>query len=178
MRKILILILFFVGFSMHAQQEIEERQHYTQFDIATSLKGNSTYGEVDSNGVRSDYWFLPDGLNLKYGVGIHHEKWIALGIHTGIDWLGTDKLVIVPVFANFRLCPKVGKDSRLYLQTGYGKSFGIGRGSLIGDYKKISLGIENEEGVSLFIQVSSYGIPFNNLDSVTSVSLGISLITF
>ncbi|MEY3500478.1 MAG: hypothetical protein RL308_2147 [Bacteroidota bacterium] len=178
MKKILALVLFFMAFSMYAQQESEERQHYSQFDIATSLKGNSNYGEIDSNGVRSDYWFLPDGLSVKYGIGIHHEKWVALGIHTGIDWLGTDKLVIVPVFANLRVCPKIGKESRVYLQAGFGKSFGIGRGSLIGEFRKISLGIENDEGLSLFIQISSFGIPFKNLDSAASLSIGLSLFTF
>jgi len=64
------------------------------------------------------------------------------------------------------------------LQLGYGKSIGIGRGSLIGDYRKISLGAENEDGFSIFIQVANFGIPLNNLDSVSSLSIGIALTTF
>ena len=175
MKKLLVLVLYLVTISMHSQQK---NNRFTQFDISTPLKGNSTYGEIDSNGVRSDYWFLPDGLSLKYGVGIHRDKWISLGVQTGIDWIATQKLVVVPVFANFKLSPKVSQDVRVYLQTGYGKSFGIGRGSLIGNYRKISIGIEDNEGVSLFIQVSDFGIPFVNINSVTSFSIGLSLITF
>ena len=175
MKKLLVLVLYLVTISMHSQQK---NNRFTQFDISTPLKGNSTYGEIDRNGVRSDYWFLPDGLSLKYGVGIHREKWVSIGIQTGIDWIATQKLVSVPVFANFKLSPKVSEDVRVYTQIGYGKSFGIGRGSLIGNYRKISLGVENDEGVSLFIQVSDFGIPFVNIESVTSFSIGLSLITF
>jgi hypothetical protein len=175
MKKILLLVLFFSAISMHSQQK---NNRYTQFDISTPLKGNSTYGEIDSNGVRSDYWLLPDGLSLKYGVGIDHNKWISIGVQTGIDWIATQKLVAVPVFANFKLSPKVSEDVRVYVQTGYGKSFGIGRGSLIGIYRKISLGVENDDGISLFIQVSDFGIQFMNIESVASLSVGLSIITF
>jgi hypothetical protein len=175
MKKILLLALFFLSFSVHSQKT---NNRFTQFDISVPLKGNSTYGEIDSNSVRSDYWLLPDGLSLKYGVGIDHKKWVSLGAHSGIDWIITQKLVVVPVFANFKLSPKVSEDVRVYAQVGYGKSFGIGRGSLIGNYRKISIGIEDNEGVSLFIQVSDFGIPFVNIDSVTSLSIGLSVITF
>ena len=175
MKKILILVLFFSAISMHSQQK---NKRYTQFDISSPLKGNSTYGEIDSNGVRSDYWLLPDGLSLKYGVGIDHDKWISIGAQTGIDWIATQKLVAVPVFANFKLSPKVSEDVRVYVQAGYGKSFGIGRGSLIGIYRKISLGVENDEGISLFIQVTDFGIQFVNIESVASLSIGLSIVTF
>jgi hypothetical protein len=76
------------------------------------------------------------------------------------------------------LSQKISQDVRVYAQVGYGKSFGIGRGSLIGNYRKISIGIEDNEGVSLFIQVSDFGIPFVNINSVTSLSVGFSVITF
>jgi hypothetical protein len=175
MKKLLLLVLFLVTISMHSQQK---NNRYTQFDISTPLKGNSTYGEIDNNGIRSDYWFLPDGLSLKYGVGIDHKKWVSIGVQTGIDWIATQKLVAVPVFANFKLSPKFSEDVRVYAQVGYGKSFGIGRGSLIGIYRKISLGVENDDGISLFIQVSDFGIPFENIKSLSSLSIGLSLITF
>lgn len=175
MKKILVLISLLISISMQSQQK---NNRFTQFDLSVPLKGNSTYGEIDSNGVRSDYWLLPDGLGLKYGVGIDHEKWVSIGVQTGIDWIATQKLVVVPVFANFKLSPKVSEDVRVYVQAGYGKSFGIGRGSLIGVYRKISLGVENDDGVSLFIQVSDFGIQFVNIKSVASLSIGLSLITF
>jgi hypothetical protein len=175
MKKLLLLVLFFFVISAQSQQK---NNRYTQFDISTPLKGNSTYGEIDSNGIRSDYRFLPDGLSLKYGVGIDHKKWVSIGIQTGIDWIVTQKLVAVPVFVNFKLSPKFSEDVRVYVQAGYGKSFGIGRGSLIGVYRKISLGVENDDGISLFIQVSDFGIPFENIKSLSSLSIGLSLITF
>jgi hypothetical protein len=175
MKKLLLLVLFLFSISMYSQQK---NNRYTQFDISTPLIGNSTYGEINSNGIRSDYRLLPDGLSLKYGVGIDHKKWVSIGVQTGIDWIATQKLVAVPVFTNFKFSPKVSEDVRVYVQVGYGKSFGIGRGSLIGIYRKISLGVENDDGVSLFIQVSDFGIPFVNINSVTSLSIGLSLVTF
>ncbi len=175
MKKIILLLQLFFGVSIHSQ-EIKNR--YYQSEIATPLIINSTYGQVNSLGNRSDYRFIPDGLSLKFGVGVHQKKWASVGIHSGIDWLGSNKLVVVPVFTNFKFSPKISEDSRIYLQLGYGKSIGIGRGCLIGDYNKISLGAENDEGFSIFIQVANFGIPLNNLDSVSSLSIGIALATF
>jgi hypothetical protein len=175
MKKIITLLIIIISGSTYAQ-EIKNR--YYQSEIATPLIINSTYGQVNSLGNRSDYRFLPDGLSLKFGVGVHQKKWASVGIHSGIDWLGSNKLVVLPVFANFKFSPKISEDSRIYLQLGYGKSIGIGRGSLIGDYRKISLGAENEDGFSIFIQVANFGIPLNNLDSVSSLSIGIALTTF
>jgi hypothetical protein len=173
-KTISLLLILIVSFSY--SQEIKNR--YYQAEIAAPLIINSTYGEFDTLGNRSDFWFVPDGLSLKFGVGVHQKKWIAAGIHTGIDWLGSNKLVVVPVFANFRLSPKIGQDSRIYIQFGYGKTIGLGRGSLIGDYRKINFGVENEDGLSLYIQVANFGIPFKNSNSVGSFSIGISLTTF
>jgi len=175
MKKIISLLAIIIAGSTCAQ-EIKNR--YYQAEIATPLIINSTYGQVNSLGNRSDYRFLPDGLSFKFGVGVHQKKWASVGIHSGIDWLGSNKLVVLPVFANFKFSPKISEDSRIYLQLGYGKSIGIGRGSLIGDYRKISLGAENEDGFSIFIQVANFGIPLNNLDSVSSLSIGIALTTF
>lgn len=175
MKKISTLLLLIIWGSVHSQ-EIKNR--YYQAEIATPLIINSTYGQVNSLGNRSDYRFIPDGLSFKFGVGVHQKKWASVGIHSGIDWLGSNKLVVVPVFANFKLSPKISEDSRIYLQLGYGKTIGLGRGSLIGDYRKISLGAENDEGFSIFIQVANFGIPFNNLDSVSSLSIGVALATF
>lgn len=175
MKKIITLLLIIIVSSSYSQ-EIKNR--YYQAEIATPLIINSTYGEFDTLGNRSDYWFLPDGLSFKFGVGVHQKKWVAVGIHSGIDWLGSNKLVVVPVFANFRLSPKISQDSRIYMQFGYGKTIGLGRGSLIGDYKKINFGVENENGLSIYIQLANFGIPFKNLDSVGSFSIGIALTTF
>lgn len=175
MKKFLPLVFFMIVFSVHSQKT---NDRFTQFDISVPLRGNSTYGEVDLNGVRSDYFFLPDGLNLKYGIGIHHEKWISVGAHSGIDWLYTQKLVLVPVYASLKLNPKIGKEARIYMQLGYGKSFAIGRGDLMGEYKKISLGIENLVGESLFIQVANYGFPFGKTASISTLSVGASVTVF
>lgn len=150
-----------------------KRSSYTQFSLSIPLRGNPDRGD-DS----SEYWFLPDGVSAKFSGGFHYNKRIAMGINTGLDWLATEKLVVVPVFANLRLGTRLGPEALLYLQTGYGKSIVLGRGNLMGNYKKISLGIEDYDGISLFAEIAQYGFSFKNTDEVWSISLGISWTTF
>lgn len=152
---------------------------YMQFDISIPLRGNKTYGEIDENGNRSDYWFLPDGIAAKFGYGIHYDQWFGIAATSGIDWFATKKLVAVPVFVNFRLSPRIGEEIRVTLQYGIGKSFAIGRGDLMGGYQKISLGLENSDGICLFLEVNNHGYKLkNNIDEVYSINIGVALITF
>ncbi|WP_243699455.1 hypothetical protein [Flavobacterium caseinilyticum] len=170
--SVIFLLFTFSAFSQN------KKFTYIQFDIAFSIKGNPDRGETDLNGNTNNLWFLPDGLSSKIGYGIHHNKWIGLGIHSGVDWRWTDKLVVVPVFANLKLSPKIGDETRITLQMGLGKAIALGRGDLIGDYKKISLGLQTADDVILFLEVNHYAIPINNQKDTGSVSLGVSLVTF
>lgn len=172
--RTLAVFLFFT-FSVFSQNK---KFTYTQFDVAVSIKGNPDRGETDPDGNTDNLWFLPDGLSSKIGYGIHHNKWVGLGIHSGIDWKWTDKLVVVPVFANLKLSPKIGDDTRITLQLGLGKAIALGRGDLMGDYKKISLGLQTADDLILFIEVNHYAIPINNQRDTGSISLGLSLVSF
>jgi hypothetical protein len=51
--------------------------------------------------------------------------------------LGLVKQIVVPIFANFRLSPKIGEETRIH-STWTWKAIALGRGNLTGDYKKIS----------------------------------------
>ena len=173
--KIAILFVFWSVFCIGQTK----KEHYQQFSFSLPFRGNDTYGQVDNYGNRSDYWFLPDGVSLKYGIGVFQKKWATLGMHAGINWIASDKIVTVPVFLNGRLSPKVSDDdSRIYIQVGYGKSIAVGRGSLMGTYKKISLGLESDEGVSIFIEVENHGFSIIPKQEVWSLSLGLAFITF
>ena len=169
------LLAFLFTFSAFSQTK---KFTYIQFDIAIAIKGNGERGETDIYDNKNNSWFLPDGVNSKIGYGLHYHKWAALGIHTGIDWKWTDKLIIVPVFANIKLSPKISEDTRIVLQLGLGKAITLGRGDLIGNYKKINLGIQTPDGLILFIELSHYAIPINDQKDSGSVSLGVSLVTF
>lgn len=173
--RLLILLAFLFTFSAFSQNK---KFTYIQFDVAIPIKGNPELGETDANGNKNSTWFLPDGLSSKIGYGLHYNKWVGLGIHTGIDWKWTDKLVVVPIFANLKLSPEIGDDTRITLQLGLGKAIALGRGDLMGDYKKISLGVQTSDDLILFIEVSHYGIPINNQKDTGSISFGLSLITF
>lgn len=170
-------ILFILLFTFSAFSQKKEST-YIQFDIAIPIKGNPDRGETDANGNKNSSWFLPDGLSSKLGYGLHYNKWIALGINSGVDWKWSDKLVIIPVFANVKLSPKISEDTRVTLQVGLGKVIALGRGDLMGDYKKISLGIQTPDDLVVFIELSHYTIPINNQKDSGSISLGLSLITF
>lgn len=100
-------------------------------------------------------------MGAKIGSGLHYNNWIVLGIHAGINWEWENKLVIVPLFANFKLSPKIGNETRIVLQTGIRKAVALGRGSLSGYYKKLSLGLQSDD-VLLFIEISQYDFRINN----------------
>lgn len=130
------------------------------------------------NRNEDEYWFTPNGLSLKFGEGIHFHRTIAAGLNTGIDWVASRKLVVVPAFANLKLSLKLDSETFLYIQTDYGKSIILGRGNLHGDYKKISLGFEHIEGVAFFIELTQYGFSLDTPEKVANISLGISNSSF
>lgn len=150
---------------------------FSQFEITIPLKGNDTYGEIDDYGNRSDYMIVPDGISTKFGYGIHHNKWIGLSIHSGIDWKITPKLVSVPVYAQVTFNPIISGETRLLIQSGFGQSFALGRGSLSGNYYKARLGITTDSDISVFLDASFYGFEIHQQE-MGSFSLGFSLMTF
>lgn len=189
MRSKALFILLFVFNFVAAQVEITINDSddtskiknftFTQFEISIPLRGNQTYGEVDENGNRSEYMFLPDGISAKFGYGIHHNEWIGISATSGFDWYGTKKLVAVPLFVNFRLSPRITDETRITLQYGVGKSFAVGRGDLMGNYQKISLGLENADGICLFLEINNHGYKIrNSIDEVYSINIGVLFIPF
>jgi hypothetical protein len=165
--KTLACLLITIGFSWPLFAQFDQGS-YTQFSISTPLRANLDDDDKDS------YWFTPNGLSLKIGEGIHFNRTIAVGISSGIDWVASRKLVVVPAFANLKISLKLDNGGFLYVQTAYGKSIILGRGNLHGDYKKISLGFEHIEGIAFFIELTQYGFSLDSPEKVANVSLGIS----
>jgi hypothetical protein len=177
MNKFLLLLL---GIYCTAQEVKKPtlKPNFTQFELSVPLKGNPDRGETDIYGnTINDSWFLPDGFNAKFGYGIQKNRWIALSLHTGLEWKGTAKLVAIPVFGNLRLSAKIGQESRITLQSGLGRGFALGRGSLNGMYRRINLGLENDDFI-LFVEISEYDFPVNKFNSVNSFNLGIAIRTY
>ena len=169
------LVLFFaIKSTIQAQ---DRKLTYIQFDVALSLTGNPDYGDTPKYEGDTQPWFLPDGLGSKLGYGVHYKQWLTLGIHSGLDWKWNEKLVAVPLYLNFGLSPKIGEDTRITLQLGYGKGFALGRGNLSGEYKKARLGLTGEDR-TIFIEISDYDFPLHNYKTIGSISFGISLISF
>jgi hypothetical protein len=160
------------------EDELSEKGTFFQFDFSVPLRGNDTYGEIDENGNRSDYWFLPDGLATKFGYGGYLKNWICISANTGIDWVGSHKLVSVPVYGAISLQPGIANETRLIFQFGYGKSFALGRGNLMGTYKKFRIGIIGVDSFSLFADVSLNGFALYDISETGSFSLGLSFFTF
>ena len=174
--RIPYLLLFYIISSMAFSQN--KKFTYTQFDVTVALTGNPNRDEVDPYTNKKQSFFIPDGIGSKFGYGVHYNKWIAIGLHSGLNWEWSSKLVVAPVFANFRLSPKISDETRITLQAGLGKAIALGRGNLIGDYKKISLGIQTDDDLVLFVEVNHYAIPANRRGDSGNVSIGLSLISF
>jgi hypothetical protein len=184
MKHKIFLFLVIISSSSFAQESYDskdidkKRTTFTQFDVAVSLKANANYGEINQFGTRNDYWFHPNGVSAKFGYGIQHKKWVAISAHSGIEYIGREKLVAVPVYANLRISPSIGYDNRIVLQAGYGMGFALGRGDLSGAYKKLSISYESDQDVNIFIEISGYNMPIHNSSSVGTISIGVSLRTF
>lgn len=187
--KLLIAILFLLLTTNSNSQTVyraiegaktKSKPTFLQFDFSIPLTGNPDRDVVDPYTHEKGYWFIPDGLNANVGFGIHKNQWITIGINSGINWKITEKMVAVPVFASIKLCPKLSKneESRLFLAIGFGKSFALGRGNLSGNYRKISIGIETDDYIALFLELSEHGLKYNNFNTVPSVSVGISITRF
>lgn len=165
--KTLAFLLITISFSWTLSAQFNQGS-YTQFSASFPLKANLDHEEDDSD------WFTPNGLSLKIGEGLHFNRTIALGLNSGIDWVASKKLVVVPAFASLKINLKLDSETSLYIQPGYGKSIVLGRGYLHGDYKKISLGFEDIGGFALFLEITQYGFSLNSPEKVSNLSLGIS----
>ncbi|WP_298391849.1 hypothetical protein [Flavobacterium sp.] len=147
------------------------------YDFSIPFRGNETYGEVDENGNRSDYWFLPDGIGAKFGYGIHFSEWIVFSLNAGFDVVAQQKLFSVPVYGSIVLTPRISDENSILLQYGYGKSFAIGRGNLSGYYNKFRIGFGDDDFL-LFADVSLNGFGVRNIENTGSFSLGIAIPTY
>lgn len=186
MKRKLFLLFLLIGVTAFCQ-EIKNSEQVTptkikptflQFEVAIPLAANIHRGETNPDGSKNTTSFLPNGISGKFGFGIQHNKWIGASLHTGIDWKIDEQLVAVPMFGNIRLSPGFGNGTRLTFQAGYGKGFALGRGSLVGNYQRYSIGLETDEDVILFAEVSGYDFKIHNQTSVYSFSLGIAIRTF
>ncbi|MFD2908830.1 hypothetical protein ACFSX9_08780 [Flavobacterium ardleyense] len=173
--SILTLLFTFAGFSQETIQP-SPFGDFTQFEISVPLQGNKNRGEVYPDGSTNDSWFLPDGVNVNFGYGYHYKQWIGLSANTGIGMKLSEKLIMTPVFANLRIMPKIGEETRLGIDLGFGQTFALGRGDLSGTFKRVKLNLEADE-LQLFVELVSYGIDLHN-NSQGSISLGIALVTF
>ncbi len=177
MKKILLTIAFITFFNSFVHSQVTKFT-YTQFDIAVSITGNPNRDDNNyPESTSSNAFLVPNGLGSKIGYGVHYRKWLTFGIHTGIDYKWDDKLVAVPVYLNFGLSPKVGSETRIMLQAGYGKGFALGRGNLNGEYKKIKLGIGSDD-FTLFAEISDYAFPLHDEKSIGAITFGVTLMDF
>ena len=174
---LLILILLFTSIAF-SQEEISDPtfSNFAQFEVSIPLQGNKNRGDQFPDGTSNNNWFLPDGINANFGYGIHHKKVFGISANTGIGMKLSDKLIIAPVFANLRIMPKVGEETRLGIDLGFGQSFALGRGNLQGTFRRAKMNLESD-GRQIFIEFASYGINFNNTNQ-QSISIGIALVSF
>ena len=178
MKHIISIITLLISLAGFSQETIKPLPfgNFTQFELSVPLQGNKDRGEVYPDGRTNDSWFLPDGVNANFGYGYHYKKWLGLSANSGIAMKLSEKLIMTPVFANLRIMPKIGEETRIGIDLGLGQTFALGRGDLSGTFKRIKLNLEADE-LQLFIEVVSYGIDLNN-NSQGSISLGIALVTF
>jgi len=177
MKKLTHALFLFFAFQVNAQKS---NVTYHNLELAMPFKGNPERTSTDPNANKS--FLLPDGLSSKIGYGLHYKKSISVGLHTGIDWKISAKVVSAPVFANLKFSPRLTEndESRLFVNLGYGRAFALGRGDLSGKYLRGSLGLEakddEKQSLLLFIDISRTDLvlPFYP-EGIGSISLGIAV---
>lgn len=150
----------------------------TTFSGSMSFKFNPNRGTTDPDtGETDDNWFVPNGLGIHGGLGIHTTQSIALTINTGIDGKLESKLIAVPVYASLLLNPTIN-DSSLFFQIGMGQAFALGRGNLSGFYQKYRIGIADEEGLGFFAELNLYGFDTYSTQQLATLNIGVVLFKF
>ncbi|RZJ69133.1 hypothetical protein [Flavobacterium sp.] len=173
------LLLLLIGFSAHSQffpelqPEPQKNFKYILFGVALPLRHH-----FDGGAKVDDLRFLPDGINTKFGLGVHVNRWFATGLHTGTEWRLSEKLIAIPVYNNFRIAPRINEYTRLLIQPGAGWVFGLGHGNKQGYYWKTSIGWENLDGTSVFAEYSQYGFSLDNTGQIRAISFGLGLTIF
>lgn len=149
---------------------------FSNFAVSVPIRGNDPNYISDDNSDRP--WFLPDGINLHGGFGVHTTQTIALSANAGLDGLISEKLVAAPVYASLILNPKIGDETSIYAQAGIGWAFALGRGNLSGLYQKYRLGIANGDHIGFFAEVNAYGFGIYSPNQIYSFNIGIALFNF
>jgi len=181
---LLFLWVFQLGFAQ--EEEVKQRKHsedprpiYKKFELSTPLRANQYAGEINPYTGEKEPWFLPDGISARAGIGTHLDKWIGIGMNIGFDWKANRCLVVAPVFGSFRLSPRISEEVRITSEVGYGRALSLSGDKLSGNFKKISLGIEDEEsGFGLYIELCQYGFSKITPERIGSFSIGLNYIVF
>lgn len=181
---ILFLMVFQLGFAQN--DEIKSRKFiedskpiYKKFELSSPLRVNQYAGEINPYTGEKEPWFLPDGISARAGIGAHLDKWIGVGMNIGIDWKANRCLVVAPIFGTFRLSPRISEDVRITSEVGYGRALSLSGDKLSGNFKKISLGIEDDEsGIGFYIELCQYGFSKITPERIGSFSVGLNYIIF
>ncbi|MEO0046873.1 MAG: hypothetical protein RL705_2064 [Bacteroidota bacterium] len=181
---LLFLWVFQLGFAQ--EEEVKTRKYiedpkpiYKKFELSTPLRVNQYAGEINPYTGEKEPWFLADGISMRAGIGAHLDKWIGIGMNIGFDWKANRCLVVAPVFGTFRLSPRISENVRITSELGYGRALSLSGDKLSGNFKKISLGIEDEEsGIGLYMELCQYGFSKITPERIGSFSVGLNYIIF
>ncbi|RKS01378.1 hypothetical protein [Flavobacterium sp. 102] len=184
--KLLLFLLLVFQFGFAQDEEVKPRKYiedpkpfYTKFEVSAPLRVNQYAGEIDPYTGEKEPFFLLDGISARAGIGTHLDKWIGVGMNIGIDWKANRCLVVVPVFGTFRLSPRITEEMRITSEVGYGRALSISGDKLSGNFKKISLGVEDEEsGFGLYIELCQYGFSKITPERIGSFVIGLNYIVF
>ena len=127
---LLLLGLFQLGWTQEAEVKPEifvedDKPFYKKFEISSPLRVNQYAGEINPYTGEKEPWFLLDGLSARAGIGTHYDKWIGVGMNIGLDWKANKGLIVAPVFGSLRLSPRVGENTRITTEIGYGRSLSL-----------------------------------------------------
>ena len=84
----------------HTRVSQERKLTFTQFYISIAFQPNENFGQPTIYNQARVSRFLPVGIWSSIGFGIHKKQWIGLSANSDIIFIGNEKLVAAPVYAN------------------------------------------------------------------------------
>lgn len=123
-------------------------------------------------------WFLEKGVLINFGYGFQHEKWVGVGVFTGLDWRATTKMVSVPLNGSVFLNPKISDDVSIFAQASLGKIFLIDDKIISGLYMKGKMGVVLLDNLLITIEYGNYELSNETHTEIDFVSFCVGIISF
>jgi len=168
MKKSLSILISLATGIIYAQSDVSFNKHWNLFNsIDYGLNIGLDSDRVDyynGNTGRTESFRKKffNGLQANYGYGVAYNEWLRLSVNTGIHWMLEEKVVSLPAFSSIAFAPRISDELRIIAEYSIGYSTALGRGNLNGVFQRGRLGLEINDGITLYFNITDHGYRIKN----------------